>query len=196
MKKYHLADVCTGLECICAFIIIGMAWYHTKPEYALCVFFIGEICDAIDGPLARHFHYPDDGKYRWWREYAWLLDQFSDLLLGVTTCIYVAACLNPAIGLGALIIATATGLIIQTLAYDFPPVRLNWLKTRPKLGNMVVLVRRWLYVALIAFAVGLLLWSTAWPLAAKIIVTVILCTIGIFLFVCKLNRLTEVKTEL
>lgn len=196
MKKYHLADVCTALECVCAFIIIGMACYSAKPEYALCVFFIGEIFDAIDGPLARHFHYPKDGKYRWWREYAGLIDQLSDLALGAATCIYVASCLSPAIGYSALITAVSIGLVVQTLAYDFPPINANWLETKPKLGNTVVLVRRWLYVGLIAFAIGLLLWNTAWPLAAKTTITVIFCAIGLLLFVCKLNRLTEVKTKL
>lgn len=196
MKKYHLADVCTLLECCCAFIIIGMAWYHTKPEYALCVFFVGQIFDAIDGPLARRYHYPDDGKYRWWRRYASEIDQLSDLLLGTVTCAYVAACISRAIGTAALVGAFVIGLSIQTLAYDFPPLRLNWLKTKPRLGSCIVLIRRWLYVALIVFAVGLLLWSTAWPLGAKITITVIFCAIGLLLFVCKLNRLTEVKTRL
>jgi len=196
MKKYYLADVCTLLECICAFIIVGMAWCRTKPEYALCVFFVGQIFDAIDGPLARRFHYPNDGKYRWWREYAGLIDQLSDLLLGITTCIYATRCVNRVIGLAALIGATTIGLLVQTLAYDFPPLRRNWLETRPRLGNGIVLVRRWLYVALIAFAVGLLLWSTSWPLVAKVTLTVVLCVIGLFLFVRKFNRLTEVKTEL
>lgn len=196
MKKYHLADVCTALEIVCAFIIIGMAWYDTKPEYALCVFFVGEIFDAIDGPLARHFHYPDDGKYRWWRVYASAIDQLSDLLLGITTCLYVASCISQTIGIIALIGAAAIGLIIQTLAYDFPPLRLNWLETRPRLGNTIVLIRRWLYVGLVVFAVGLLLWNTAWPLDAKVIITIIFCAIGLFLFFSKLNRLTEVKTKL
>lgn len=196
MKKYHLADVCTALECVCALIIIGMVWYDTKPEYALCVFFVGQIFDAVDGPLARRYHYPDDGKYRWWREYAGTIDQLSDLLLGTVTCVYVVICINHTIGTVALIGAILIGLIVQTVAYDFPPLRLNWLHHRPKLGNRIVLVRRWAYVVLIVFAVGLLLWSTTWPLAAKITVTVIFCAIGLFLFVCKLNRLTEVKTKL
>lgn len=196
MKKYHLADVCTALEIVCALIILGMAQSNVRPEFALCAFFVGQIFDAIDGPLARHFHYPDDGKKRWWRVYASEIDQLSDLLLGIATCIYVALCLNRTIGITALIGAALIGLVIQTLAYDFPPLRFNWLSTRPKLGNMVVLVRRWLYVGLIVFAIGLLLWNTAWPFTAKVTVTVIFCAIGLFLFVCKLNRLTEVKTKL
>lgn len=196
MKKYHLADACTALECICALIIIWMVRCRTKPEYALCVFFVGQIFDAIDGPLARRYHYPNDGKYRWWRVHAGTIDQLSDLMLGTVTCIYVAICVNHAVGVVALIGAILIGLSVQTVAYNFPPLRLNWLRHKPKLGNRIVLVRRWAYVALIVFAVGLLLWSTTWPLTAKITVTVIFCAIGLFLFVCKLNRLTEVKTKL
>lgn len=196
MKIYHLADICTALEAVCAVIIFIMAWCGAKPEYALCIFFAGEMFDALDGPLARHFHYPDDGKYRWWREYACQIDQLSDLLIGITTCIYVAIRLNPVIGWSALGGATTIGLFVQTLTYNFPPLRLNWLEHKPRLGNAVVLIRRWLYVGLIVFAVGLLLWSTDWPRTAKTTVTVILCTIGVFVFVCKINRMTEVKTEL
>ncbi len=196
MKKYHLADVCTALECVCAIIILGMSWYEVKPEYALSIFFVGQIFDAVDGPLARRYHYPNDNQRRWWREYAGLIDQLSDLLLGTTTCIYVMTCINHDVGISALVGATSVGIIVQTLAYDFPPFRLNWLKTRPELGNLIVLIRRWLYVGLIVFAVGLLLWSTRWPFAAKTTVTIIFCAIGLFLFVCKLNRLTEVKTKL
>ncbi len=196
MKIYHLADTCTALECVCAVIIFIMAWCGAKPEYALCIFFVGEMFDAFDGPLARHFHYPEDGKYRWWREYACQIDQLSDLLIGITTCVYVAKCINPIIGWTALSAATAIGLSVQTLTYDFPPLRFNWLEHRPRLGNAVVLIRRWLYVGLVVFAVALLLWNTSWPLNAKVVITVILCTIGLFLFICKLNRLTEVKTKL
>lgn len=192
MKIYHLADVCTALECVCAVIIIGMAWYGAKPEYALCVFFVGEVFDALDGPLARRFHYPDDGKYRWWRVYAKQTDQLSDLFIGAAMCFYVAARLSPRIGLTALICATAIGLFVQTIAYDFPPLRLNWLQRQPKLGKRIVLARRWAYVGLIVYAIRLLLWSTDWPFDTKVVLTAILCAVGLLMFIYKIDRALNV----
>lgn len=195
MKIYHLADVCTALECVCAVIILGMAFLRVAPEYALWVFFVGQMFDAVDGPLSRHFKYPDDGKKRWWREHNKLTDQLSDLLLDSVTCLYVALRINVVIGTIAFLGALIIGLVVQTLAYDFPPLRFNWLKTRPKLGHNIVIARRRCYVALLVFAVGFLLWSTRWILGIKIILTIILTIIGLVLFVWKKDRWNNVDAE-
>lgn len=194
MKKYHLADVCTGIEFCCALIIIGMTWFHTHPRYILATFLTGQICDAIDGPLARRFRYPKDGKYRWWREYAGMLDQLSDILLGITTYVYIAIYINHSFGCYTLIVATAIALIVQTCAYNFPPIGLNWLQTRPRLGKSIVLIRRWLYVGLIVYTVWLLLRAAHCGPGTFIALTIALLCTGAILFVLKFNRLSEVKT--
>ena len=64
MRKYHLADVLTSLETLCAVILIGFAIGNVPVDYALWVFAAAELCDAFDGICARRWPYPDDGKRR------------------------------------------------------------------------------------------------------------------------------------
>lgn len=196
MKKYHLADVFTALEFACGFIIFIMAFYGVKPEIVVFLYGFAEICDALDGPCARRWHYPNDNKYRWWRYYAPQLDQISDLLVGVAIGVYFTWRINFTLGLIILIAAIIIGLTVQTVAYDFPPIGLNLLENRPKVGTVLVLVRRWLYVITLALIALNLILATGWARIIKLTLCGVLSAICLILLFSKINRLIEVKTPL
>lgn len=89
MKKYHLADALTAFEVMMAFTLIGMAFFQVPADTAIWVFVAGELADAFDGPCARRWPYPNDGKYRWWRVPATVkrIEHFSDIFIA-TSCMF------------------------------------------------------------------------------------------------------------
>lgn len=194
MKKYHLADVFTALEVVCGFIIFGMAFFKVGPEIVVFVYGIAELCDAVDGPCARRWHYPNDNKYRWWRVYASQIDQISDILVGIAIGVYLTCCVNFTLGVSALSASTFIGFFIQTLAYDFPPLGLNLLVNYPKLGVGLVLLRRWIYVLALLIVAIILIFATSWLTTVKFMLASLVVFIGIGLLFYKFNRAIQVKT--
>ena len=61
MKKYLIADALTLLEVLCAIALAYMGLFNCPVDYAIWIFATGIICDALDGPCARtwHYHRPD-----------------------------------------------------------------------------------------------------------------------------------------
>ena len=54
LKQYHIADILTLCEVICTCILGVLLFIGAKPQTALIVFGIGELCDAFDGICARN----------------------------------------------------------------------------------------------------------------------------------------------
>ena len=219
MRKYHLADVLTSLETLCAAILIGFAIGNVPVDYALWVFAAAELCDAFDGICARRWPYPDDGKRRWWRIYAVELDQLSDIAAGLACLLYVSWRVSFTCGLVVLITALVIGFSIQltvkwpsarrsltdwglgSLARWYESVRpihrlLAWLERHPKLCLALVLIRRYLYVAAIAVLIICMILGTSWPQPLQFGALGALVAIGIFLIFYKRDRLTQDKTPL
>lgn len=185
MKKYHLADVLSATEIIMAVVLIIMAWQGTPADYAIWVFVIGELCDAFDGICARRWPYPNDGKDRWWRipKVVHLIEHTSDIFLAVACMLYLMC----ACGYRTKYLAFFGGSIIAILCIGFELIIMSQSPNSPRI-KYLILIRRWIYIAALAFGIVLLLVNTSWPGAIKSFVACSGVTIGVILVIIKRDR--------
>lgn len=195
IKKYHLCDLFTLLEVILACTLTVMTFKCIPPDYALWVFVAGELCDAVDGPCARRWHYPDDGKRRWWRKYNKQIDQVSDILLACACALYIILCVSSFIGVILSATIAFIALVVQDIVYGQDS---QIIFTRPKLAKRLVLFRRCVYVFLgIGGAIATLLWYTSWPILIKVCLSIVGIAAGAVVTLLKFkNRLSEIDTPL
>ncbi len=192
-RLYILADVLTAIRGILAFaiwLIAGLvilfdsaASVWNSPDIVIWLFVIGELCDAFDGICARRWHYPDDGKKRWWRENASILDQVTDIFLITATAAYLGVRLGrfDLLMLGGIVALFC--IIVEGLKFHYYSKRL-------------ILLRRYIYLACIALALFTLLLATSWNGLAKGVAIAAIFIVGIFLMIIKRNRLTQDVTKL
>lgn len=197
MKKYHLADCFTLLETILAIALFIMAFCGATAEQALWVFVAGELCDAIDGPCARKWHYPDDGKYRWWRYYNSEIDQISDILLAIGCGVFIIWRVNAFWG---ITLTAGLGIfctVIQCYLYRYnPELHMFICRDIPKAEDIILFRRHTYVIAGIGGAIALLVWSTEWALSVKRSLTIAGIICGLILLFLKWNRWKENKTPL
>ncbi len=185
MKKYFLADILTGTEVIISVIIAIMIFFSSEvtQDVIIWLFVVGELCDAFDGICARRWHYPDDGKKRWWREYAPIIDQVSDIMLIVATALYL---IISQAKISLLILGVVIGLFCILVEI--------W--KRFHYFERLVLFRRYIYLGAIAITLFELLFATSWGNTAKYLAVIAIFIVGIALMIVKRNRLTEDITKL
>ncbi len=199
MKKYHLADLFTLLEVILAIVLFVMAFCGVPPDYAIWVFVAGELCDALDGPCARRWHYPDDGKYRWWRHYNVEIDQISDIILAVACGAYLFMQTSHFIAVLLLFGIGSWCAFVQYTLYRYDRTTKRFVPTdMPELERTeIILLRRKVYVYLgVGGAILTLIWYTSWPIPVRAGVTVLGLIIARDLSRRKQNRLNQDKTPL
>lgn len=192
-RLYILADVLTAIRGVLAFaiwLIAGLvilfdsaASVWNSPDIVIWLFVIGELCDAFDGICARRWHYPDDGKKRWWRENASVLDQVTDIFLITATATYLGVRLGrfDLLMLGGIVALFC--IVVEGLKFHYYSKRL-------------ILLRRYIYLACIALALFTLLFATSWNGLAKGVAIAAISIVGIFLMIIKRNRLTQDVTKL
>lgn len=191
MKKYYTGDLFTILKVIItAFIATGAFWGFTL-ETVIFLFGAAELCDAVDGPCARRWKYPNDGKYRWWRTYAPEIDKITDLMTGCAMIIYTIARVNSVFGWLELLFCTIIGTFIQITVYDCSGYGYNLLDKNEQLALKIIHIRRFVYVVNILAAIDYLIWHTVWPNNIKNILTLLMVVIGLFLLVYKRDRLRD-----
>lgn len=186
MKKlYYLADVLTLCEVIAGFILLGMAFAKSPAEHALWVFIFGELCDAFDGPCARRWKYPNDGKIRWWRVHVKAIEHLSDIFIAVACMTYLMfnnahpAITRGAVSLGIFIIVYCAGT--EFLLHDEELTALQ--------HDRIILVRRWIYAFVgLGGGIYLLIMATGWYELTKLIAIGTGLIIGLILFIYKLDR--------
>lgn len=218
MKKYHIADVLSTIEVICACAIFALTFTGAPPDIVIWIFALGELCDAFDGICARKWHYPNDGKKRWWREHASELDILSDLLIGAAILLYLTTRINLALGLVIIFSAFIIGFAVQILVKwksteklldSWSPKIANflckstwfcWLTTwfdfHRKVSLVLILIRRYLYVAAIGVIIVQLIFATSWPAFCQRLAIYALVGIACLLAAVKLDRLRQDKTPL
>lgn len=197
IKKYHLADLLTLLEVILAGALLWMAITDRPVVWALRTFVVGEMCDALDGPCARHWHYPKDGKYRWWRVYNSEIDQISDILLAVTCGIYLIWRVNWLIGVLLLGGIGCFCLLVQCHLYYYNPAANQFQMHSFPYADWLILFRRHVYVlGGIGGAVLALVWYAEWQLWLKVSITVLAPIIVKCGIKIKNNRWNENHTKL
>ena len=217
MKKYHIADVLTLSEAILAVILTICAMLNVSADYAIWVFAAAELCDAFDGICARRWPYPNDGKVRWWRQYASEIDELTDIMVGLACLLFVGLRVNPSFSLLVLVCALIVGIGVQVIVkwtttkpylerYGLQPlanwlnhrstfIRLaTWFDTHPRTQLVIILLRRYLYVTAIFLLVIQLIFATTWAFYVQISANILLALIGMALCYIKLDRLTQDKT--
>lgn len=186
MKKYF-ADILTIFRIALAVALIAMTFSYGDAGAGFLVFVIGELTDAFDGTCATKWPFPKS-KTPKYRKYAAKYDMFADILLAVSMVLFFLVRVNLIagliIGLGYGIIA----LIIDFIVYgkpmghpdDFKPYSLS-ARNFP-LAKKIVLIRRRIYIILIALVAAWTLYASDWAVEIKIIITVVAVLISIFLW--------------
>lgn len=198
MKKYFIADALTLLETLCAIILACMGLFQVSVNCAIWVFVTGIVCDALDGPCARTWHYPKDGKHRWWREKAELTDQISDLMLGIAGFIYIGCCIDVKLGQYGFIVAFIIGCLVQVIVYpSWGGIEcLNLQASHPGLALALICTRRILYAVGLILGVFTMIQATSWSKSFKITTVAILVIGALIALKFKSNRLRTDKTPL
>lgn len=174
-----------------------MTVHHIPPDYALWVFIGGEVCDALDGPCARHWHYPNDGKKRWWRRYNKEIDQISDILLAIACAAYLIFSndnIMATIGIVLTLSVAALAWLVHDIVYGSGS---QFIYTHPSWTKNLLLARRYYYVfAGVGGAIATLIWCTSWSIFYKAVTSVLGVAIAIALIFIKRNRLHDIDTPL
>ena len=206
MKKYHIADVLTLSRFFLAGVLIFFTYVGVSSGWVLLVFLLGLLTDALDGPIARTWHYPNDGKRRWWRENKRYEahDKIADIILLISILCYVVFGLQWEI---VKWISLGFGLFAIVVEIWFR-LRLRNHSIKDKWIVRIVLGRRHLYATGLYILCMALLW---WPtttlfglrevayfcfLAAKFVLTIISVILAVFLIKEKWDRWTQVVTPL
>lgn len=188
---YYLADVLTLTEGILSLIIMCLSFAKTPPETILFIFVAAEICDALDGPCARHWHYPNDGRYRWWREYCEWTDKATDLLAGASLVFYITVHLNRSFGTFICLACLFIGLSVQLFIYDCKGIGYNFKARQPIMALRIVCIRRFFYAATIFIVINYLIMTTSWTITTKYSLGMFSILVGLILTLAKGNRLRE-----
>ena len=186
MKKY-LADILTLTRFVLAITLLVMAFLGENIGAALLVFAFGELTDAFDGACASKWPFPKD-KIPKYRKYAAKYDMFTDSLLAFSMIVFFILRINWLAGLIILFGYSTLALIIEFIVYgklmghpdDFRPKSLS--DRNFPLAKKIILIRRGIYLSLIALVTLWTLYATDWTVAVKITTTVIAIAISIFLW--------------
>lgn len=201
-----MADVLTLFEVIAGVIILVMATLHVSADIAIWVFVLGELCDAFDGPAARRWPYPNDGKKRWWRTYVKQIEHGSDIFIAVA-CMFFLMSQPPEVvftlpplfasgfsvaesakllGLFIIVLCSLVEIEIQFTKSYFGQIAQPFIKT-------IILARRWIYAFVgIGGGIFLLLMATSWSQTTKQSLILLGILTGLILLYYKSDRASHI----
>lgn len=198
MHRYHLADVCTMLRFVCIGILVSWAFLHGSVAWALAIFTFGELMDALDGSLARKYPYPDDGKYRWWRDSCngrlpEIYDQVADILLALAALLYVGLNIHP--GLAMWIAGVGACIAVPVQIWRAWRIRLIPDEDDDPLRQRVIQIRRLLY--LFAIGVVIVVMIAALPVSEPVKLVLVICggIVAVVILILKIDRLQRDKPK-
>ena len=177
MKIYYICDVLTwGRLLIFSSMMLLTALLPIPLWVGLVVYVVGVLSD-MDGFFARKYPYPEDGVYRWWRrkKFVAFLDEAADATFGIAALIFFILRVDAKAGWWFLGLALGIGVSGQIVLHA------GLLKKHPGLLNFLVLLRRFMYFALI----GVVLVSTTmkafsdyWMIAVGVYVVIALLLVA------------------
>ena len=201
MKKY-LADILTLIRFILATILILLAVFDRQADIGtgFLLFTIAELTDAFDGTCATRWPFPKN-KVPKYRKYAAQYDMYADALTAVAVILFFTLRVNLVAGLIITIGYGAMALIVEAIVYgrlfghpdNCAPNSLA--KRNFKLAKKIILTRRMLYIALIALITFWLLYASIWRLVVKIVITIVVLTVGIFLWIFLSQRRHNISRD-
>ncbi len=186
MKKY-LADLLTFIRFALSFFLIYLALSGRDVGEGLVVFLIAELTDAFDGTFASLWPF-EKSKEPWYRKYAARYDMITDFLLIFAMFLFFILRVNLEAGLiiGAvtLIGAAVVELTIYGKFFGHPDnaTENSLIKKNFKLAKKIVLIRRNIYLGIIALLAIWTLIVSEWSLVVKIIILIISVAVAIFLW--------------
>ena len=185
--KRHLADILVGIRLVLAGWLFVMAFAGGEPGVGFLVFVLGELTDAFDGTCASRWPFPA-GKAPWYRKYASKYDIFADMCLGVGMALFFIFQVDFVAGWiicgGYSALAIILDFVVYGKIFGHPDDFKKWavMGRNFRLAKTIVLVRRRLYVALIALIAGWTLFASTWDMTVKVIFTIIALIIAGFLW--------------
>ena len=186
MKKY-LADLLTFTRFILSIVLIILSFANGSLAAGFLIFVLGELTDAFDGTCATRWPFPKN-KAPWHRKYAAKYDMFTDALLAFAMILFFIFRVNFIAGMIILLVYSTIGLSIEYLVYGKlfghpDDCTKNSLAQRNfNLAKKIILARRMFYLANIALMAAWTLYVSEWPLAVKIVITVIALLVSVFLW--------------
>ena len=186
MKKY-LADLLTFTRFILSIVLIILSFANGSLAAGFLIFVLGELTDAFDGTCATRWPFPKN-KAPWHRKYAAKYDMFTDALLAFAMILFFIFRVNFIAGMIILLVYSTIGLSIEYLVYGKlfghpDDCTKNSLAQRNfNLAKKIILARRMFYLANIALIAAWTLYVSEWPLAVKIVITVIALLVSVFLW--------------
>ena len=158
-----------------------------------------EFGDAVDDSLARYARIleleADLASAEPKRDFWIALDQIADISLALSVCFYIYRQINATFIVVMLAICVPIALVVQIIR------RVNLNKNRRDGWNrldrrieILVLLRRWGYLALLAVMGLILLFSSSLPTYVEVLILLVGVAVGLVVAVWKMDRLTEDKT--
>ena len=199
MKKY-LADILTAMRFVLATTLLVFAFAGGSLGTAFWLFVLGELTDAFDGTCATKWPFPKN-KTPKYRKYAAKFDMFTDTYLGIAMGLFFIIQINAALGLIIGITYGVISFVIELVVYgkimghpDDAKKGSLMLKNFP-LAKKIILARRMVYIALLAFVVFYTLYLSEFSLVAKIIITIGAVLVGIFLWSFQSQRRHHISRD-
>ena len=187
--KYYFADILTFTRFILAGALMILALFVQQANIGagLILFIAAELTDAFDGTCATRWPFPKN-KTPKYRKYAARYDMYADTLTVVAVLLFFINHVNLVAGLTIAISYGVLALIIEAIVYgrlfghpdDCAPHSLT--RRNFPLAKKIILLRRNIYLILLATITLWLLFTTTWPLAVKISLTILALLISIFLW--------------
>ena len=183
----YLADLLTLTRFIITIAIFVMCFTNGSPAAAFVLFMLGELTDAFDGTLASKYPFPK-GKAPKYRKYAAKYDMITDTLLAVAMLVFSILRVNAMAGLIVggcyIVLAIIIDLVVYGKLFGHPDDATKSSLTHRNfpLAKKLILTRRNLYLALMFMFSAWTLYASEWPLAVKIVITVIACAVSLFLW--------------
>lgn len=186
MKRY-LADLLTLTRFILSIVLLALAFTGADIGMGLVIFLLGELTDAFDGTCAARWPFPKN-KTPKYRKYAAKYDMVTDTLLATAMVFFFTLKVNLVAGLimsiSYIIFAIVVDLVVYGKLFGHPDdakpgslMHRNFL-----LAKKLILVRRNIYLAIMFTASVWTLFASEWPIATKIVITVIGCSVSLFLW--------------
>ena len=186
ISMHFIADILTTIRLILIFVLAHFVNVGAPFPFALGVFVIGEITDALDGFFAKKFPYPENNKF-FWRvgKFPKIYDTGTDLILAITYAAYFYKYIDETFTLVVIPVSFVLGVFVEYL------IRTPEFKESPKATLRIIDVRRLLYgIALfVVFARSILALEVSIDL--KYTLEVLLGVVGVLVLIFKGNRLRE-----
>lgn len=185
--RCYLADILTFTRLLLAILFFVWTGIDGEAGWAFMIFIAGELTDAFDGTLAAKYPFPK-GKAPSYRKYSAIFDIITDILLAFALALYFIVRVNLVAGLiitiGYVVIATIIEFVVYGRMLGHPDTTKPGflLQTNFPLAKKIILARRNLYLASLFTVSTWTLYSATWPLAVKIVITVIGVTVSIILW--------------